>query len=71
MVPALEPRVTALADGETIPLGKVTVQAWGTPGHARYHHAFVIGDVCFSEGVAGVRLEGSGCLSVIHRAAAV
>ncbi len=64
MLPAPEERVTVLADGESVTVGDVTISAWDTPGHARHHHAFVIGDVCFTGDVAGMRLTGTNYLSV-------
>lgn len=64
MLPAPAERVVALQDNECVPLGEIEVIAWDTPGHARHHHAFVIGDVCFTGDVAGMRLEHSRYLSV-------
>lgn len=64
MLPAPADKVIALKDNERVPLGQVEVIAWDTPGHARHHHAFIIGDVCFAGDVAGMRLEGSHYLSV-------
>jgi glyoxylase-like metal-dependent hydrolase (beta-lactamase superfamily II) len=56
--------VVALQDNEGVKLGGVEIIAWNTPGHARHHHAFVIGDVGFTGDVAGMRLENSRYLSV-------
>lgn len=64
MLPAPADRVKALQDGESVKLGEVEIVAWDTPGHARHHHVFVIGDVCFTGDVAGMRLESSPYLSV-------
>ena len=64
MMPAPAERVVALQDNERVPLGEIEIIAWDTPGHARHHHAFVIGDVCFAGDVAGMRLEHSRYLSV-------
>lgn len=64
MLPAPADRVKALQDGESVKLGEVEIVAWDTPGHARHHHVFVIGDVCFTGDVAGMRLENSPYLSV-------
>ena len=64
MLPAPEERVTALEDGQSVQVGEVTITAWDTPGHARHHHAYVVGDVCFTGDVAGLRLQNSGYLSV-------
>ena len=64
MLPAPAGLVISLEDGEQVKLGEVEVIAWDTPGHARHHHAFVIGDVCFAGDVAGMRLENSRYISV-------
>jgi glyoxylase-like metal-dependent hydrolase (beta-lactamase superfamily II) len=64
MLPAPAERVVALQDNECVRLGEIEIIAWDTPGHARHHHAFVIGDVCFAGDVAGMRLERSRYLSV-------
>jgi len=64
MLPAPADRVVALQDKESIRLGEIEINAWDTPGHARHHHAFIIGDVCFTGDVAGMRLENSRYLSV-------
>ncbi|MCX6855327.1 MAG: MBL fold metallo-hydrolase [Verrucomicrobia bacterium] len=63
-LPAPAERVTILQDGESVTVGAVAITAWDTPGHARHHHAFVIGDVCFTGDVAGMRLAGTDYLSV-------
>lgn len=64
MLPAPAERVVALQDGDKVKVGEVEIVAWDTPGHARHHHAFVIGDVCFTGDVAGLRLEQNAYLSV-------
>lgn len=64
MLPAPTDRVIAMQDGESVKFGAVEVLAWDTPGHARHHHAFVIGDVCFTGDVAGMRLQNTSYLSV-------
>lgn len=64
MLPAPAGLVIPLQDGERVPLGEVEITAWDTPGHARHHHAFSIGNVCFTGDVAGARLENSRYLSV-------
>ncbi|WP_395730674.1 MBL fold metallo-hydrolase [Prosthecobacter sp.] len=64
MLPAPADRVVALQDKESVRLGEIEITAWDTPGHARHHHAFIIGDVCFAGDVAGMRLEYSRYLSV-------
>lgn len=64
MLPAPADRVVALQDKESVRLGEIEIIAWDTPGHARHHHAFMIGDICFTGDVAGMRLENSHYLSV-------
>lgn len=64
ILPAPAERVTALQDSESVSLGDIRITAWDTPGHARHHHAFVIGDICFTGDVAGLRLENSRYISV-------
>lgn len=64
MLPAPAERVVILQDNERVKLGDIEIIAWDTPGHARHHHAFIIGDVCFAGDVAGMRLEHCRYLSV-------
>ncbi len=64
MLPAPADKVVVMQDGESVPFGEVRVTAWDTPGHARHHHAFVIGGVCFAGDTAGMRLAGTDYLSV-------
>lgn len=64
MLPAPADRVTLMNDGDRTTISGTEIIAWDTPGHARHHHAFAMGDVCFTGDVAGVRLEGCDYLSV-------
>lgn len=64
MLPAPADKVVALNDGQTVKIGRDVFTAIDTPGHARHHHAFLCGDVCFTGDVAGVRLPGCDYLSV-------
>ena len=64
ILPAPADRVRVLQDNESATIGSTTVTAWDTPGHARHHHAYVIGDVCFTGDVAGMRLQGCDYTSV-------
>ena len=64
VLPAPAERVTILADGASVTVGEFAITAWDTPGHARHHHAFVIGQTCFTGDVAGMRLPGTDYLSV-------
>ena len=58
MHPVPEDQLVALDDEDTVPLGDREALALDTPGHASHHMSYVIGDVCFSGDVGGVRLPG-------------
>jgi len=58
MRPVPEDRLVSLDDGDTIGLGNLQAEALDTPGHASHHLSYVIGDVCFTGDVGGVRLPG-------------
>lgn len=64
MLPAPAEYVNILQDTQRVPLGSSEIIAWDTPGHARHHHAFIIGGVCFTGDAAGARLQDSRYLSV-------
>lgn len=64
ILPAPAERVTSLNDDDRIRVGEVEIKAWDTPGHARHHHSFVVGDVCFTGDVAGMVVPGCNYLSV-------
>lgn len=64
MLPAPADKVISLKDGQSVKLGKLAVTAIDTPGHARHHHAYAMGDVCFTGDTAGMRLPGCDYLSV-------
>jgi len=53
-----EEQIVALNDEDTIDLGDQTAHALDTPGHASHHMSYVVGDVCFTGDVGGVRLPG-------------
>lgn len=56
MLPVPEDQVVALEDEETFSIGNLDVLALDTPGHASHHMSYVIGDICFTGDVGGVRL---------------
>lgn len=64
MLPAPAERIHLLPDEATVNIGGVSITAWETPGHARHHLAYVIGDTCFTGDVAGVRLAASPYVSI-------
>lgn len=64
ILPAPAERVVTLKDGDGVKLGKTSITAIDTPGHARHHHAYAIGDVCFTGDVAGMKLPHCSYISV-------
>ncbi|PEN05785.1 MBL fold metallo-hydrolase [Longimonas halophila] len=59
MRPVPTAQLNALADGDTVTVGDVTLEALDTPGHAYHHHAYLLDGIAFTGDVAGVRLPGS------------
>jgi glyoxylase-like metal-dependent hydrolase (beta-lactamase superfamily II) len=57
-------RITALYDNDTIHVGGLTFTALDTPGHARHHHVFRLGDIAFTGDAAGVRMPSSPLISL-------
>lgn len=55
-VPAPAERVVAVEGNATIEAAGLKFVALDTPGHARHHHVFRLGDVAFTGDAAGVRL---------------
>ncbi len=64
MLPAPADRVVALKDGDEVKVGDCRFIALDTPGHAKHHHAFACGNVCFTGDTAGMRLPGCDYISV-------
>ncbi|MFB6098574.1 MAG: MBL fold metallo-hydrolase [Salinibacter sp.] len=58
MYPVPDDQLVPLVDEDTVPLGNREVLALDTPGHASHHVSYVVGDVCFTGDVGGVRLPG-------------
>ncbi|WP_103019164.1 MBL fold metallo-hydrolase [Salinibacter altiplanensis] len=58
MPPVPEAQLVALDDGDTVSLGGEKLTALDTPGHASHHMSYVVGDVCFTGDVGGVRMPG-------------
>ena len=59
MQPVPEEQLVPLDGGDTIELGDRSARAFDTPGHASHHMSYVIGDVCFTGDVGGVRMPGA------------
>jgi len=56
--------VQALDDGDVVEVAGLRFEALATPGHARHHHAFRLGDVVFAGDVAGIRVPGAPLVAV-------
>ena len=59
MLPTPAEKVTAVYDGDIIHVGGLEFAALDTPGHARHHHVYQLGNVAFSGDAAGVQLPNS------------
>jgi glyoxylase-like metal-dependent hydrolase (beta-lactamase superfamily II) len=60
MLPAPANKVTEVFDNDTLEIAGLTIKALETPGHARHHHVFEIGDVAFTGDAAAARLSSWG-----------
>jgi len=56
MIPAPAAQVEAIGDGAVIEVGDLRFKALDTPGHARHHLAFALGDTVFAGDAAGIRI---------------
>lgn len=56
VLPAPAERVVRIADGETVAVEGIEIQALATPGHAGHHHVYRIGEIAFTGDAAGIRL---------------
>ena len=63
MQPVPAAQLQGLGDGEVVNLAGIELQAWDTPGHARHHLVYRLGDTAFTGDVAGMRLQHSDYLS--------
>jgi glyoxylase-like metal-dependent hydrolase (beta-lactamase superfamily II) len=59
ILPAPKENIVAIKDGSTIQAGGLTFTALETPGHARHHHVYRLGDVAFTGDAAGIKIPGS------------
>ncbi len=60
MLAAPVDKVTEVFDNDTLQVAGLEIKALETPGHARHHHVFVLGDVAFAGDAAAARLPGWG-----------
>jgi glyoxylase-like metal-dependent hydrolase (beta-lactamase superfamily II) len=51
-------RVNALHDGDAVKAGGLTFTALDTPGHARHHMVYQLGEIAFTGDLAGIRISG-------------
>ncbi len=63
-VPAPASKVFPVPDEAVVAVAGLELRAIDTPGHARHHHAWRVGDTIFAGDVAGVRLPGSRLVAV-------
>jgi glyoxylase-like metal-dependent hydrolase (beta-lactamase superfamily II) len=49
-------RVVVVGDGEILEVGGLRIEVIESPGHARHHHVYRLGDVAFTGDAAGIRL---------------
>lgn len=60
MLPAPADKVTEVFDNDLLEVAGLKIKALETPGHARHHHVFALGDVAFCGDAAAARLPGWG-----------
>ncbi len=59
ILPAPADRVTAVYDGDVIEAAGLRFTAMETPGHARHHHVYRLGDIAFTGDAAGINIPGN------------
>lgn len=64
ILPAEPHRVVAVQDGQVIQAGGLSFTAVESPGHARHHHVYHLGDVAFTGDAAGIRFPDSPWIDV-------
>ena len=60
MVPAPAEQVTEVFDNDCLEVAGLSIKALETPGHARHHHVYELGNIAFTGDAAAVRLPHSG-----------
>jgi len=64
ILPASPDKVIAVQDGQVIDAGGLSFTAMETPGHARHHHVYQLGDTVFTGDAAGIRFPSSPWIDV-------
>lgn len=59
ILPVPTERVTSLSDGDKIEAAGLFFTAIESPGHARHHHVYRLGNVAFTGDAAGIKIPGS------------
>jgi glyoxylase-like metal-dependent hydrolase (beta-lactamase superfamily II) len=62
--PAPPDKVVPVQDGEVIDVAGLAFTAIETPGHARHHHVYQLGEIAFAGDAAGIRLPGATWIDV-------
>lgn len=57
-------RLVPHQDGDLIEIEGLSFRAIDTPGHANHHFAYLLGEICFSGDIGGVRMGGTRHLRV-------
>ena len=57
-LPVPPDRLSVEEDGQITEIEDLRFKAVDTPGHAEHHHTYVLGQVCFSGDIGGIRLGG-------------
>lgn len=63
-VPAPEENVRVVRDDDVVEAAGLAFRALDTPGHARHHHAYLLGDMLFTGDVAAVYMPDTGFVSL-------
>ncbi|MCB8982639.1 MAG: MBL fold metallo-hydrolase [Ardenticatenaceae bacterium] len=63
-LPSPAERVTAVYDGDVIDVAGLQFTAIESPGHARHHHVYRLGDIAFTGDAAGIHLPDMPMIDV-------
>lgn len=59
-----EDRLSILQDEQVVHTHGLDIQAVDVPGHAKHQYAYLVGDICFSGDIGGIRLGGQRYISL-------
>lgn len=63
-LPVPQEQISIPKDGDIIKINELQFKVIDTPGHANHHYAYLLGNVCFTGDIGGVRLRGSRHLTL-------